>query len=51
MFCGYLAIFMSAGVSVVVDCGSWAATVRALLICLSYMCCGVYGRSYLSWVF
>ena len=51
MFCGYLAVFMSAGVSSAVDCGGWAADVRALLICLGYVWCGAYGRSYLRWVF
>ena len=37
MLCGYLAIFMSAGVSSVVDCGSWVAAVYALLICSGYV--------------
>ena len=32
MLCGYLAIFMSAGVSSAVDCGSWVAAVYILLI-------------------
>ena len=29
MLCGHLAIFMSAGVSSAVDCGSWVAAVCA----------------------
>ena len=33
VLCGYLAIFMSAGISSVVHCGSWVAAVCALLIC------------------
>ena len=33
MLCGYLAIFMSSGVSSAADCGSWVAAVRALLVC------------------
>ena len=37
MLCGYLAIFMSAGVSSAVDCGSWVAAVCALLICWGYV--------------
>ena len=45
MLCGYLTIFMSAGVSSVVDCGSWEAEARALLICWGYMQCGAYGHS------
>ena len=33
MLCGYLAIFIYAGVSSAIDCGSWMAAVRALLVC------------------
>ena len=33
MLCGYLAILMSAGVSLVVHCGSWVAVVCAVLVC------------------
>ena len=39
MLCGYLAIFMSPGVSSEVDCGGWVSAVRALLVCLGT--CGV----------
>ena len=38
VFCGYLAIFMSAGVSSTVDCGSWVAAFYALLVCGGDMC-------------
>ena len=48
---GYLAIFMFAGVSSVVDCGSWVAAVRALVICWGYVRCGAYGRSCSRWDF
>ena len=36
LLCGHLAIFISAGVSLAVDCGSWVAAVHALLACWGY---------------